>query len=111
FYDSCNEYPVSDHDQLAKLPRYCSRNIDDAIKSFKAWQDKDYQALRKTILKEYKDHDSYQRTYSLQFLERYKSIVRTEKDDILQYCRHFNMIAKVLIQRNVLSAYTAGVWF
>ena len=73
--------------------------------------DKDYPALQEAILQEYKDYDSYQQTYSLQFLKKYKLIIHTEKDDVLQYCRHFNMIAKALMRKDILSAYTAGVWF
>ena len=103
FDDLCKEYLVTDEDKLTKLPRYCSRNIGDAIKSLKEWEKKDYQALRKAILVEYKDDDSHQQVYSLQFLEKYKSVVRTEKDDTRQYCRHFSMIAKCqLLAQNAM---------
>src|SRR5438045_2567154 len=83
FNDLCKEYLVLDEDKLVKLPQYCSRSIGDAVKSLKEWKDKDYPALWKAILKEYKEHDSYQQIYSLQFLEKYKSVAHTKKDDIL----------------------------
>ena len=111
YNDLCKEYLVLEENKLVKLLQYYSRNIGNAIKSLKAQEDKDYLALWKTILKEYKDYNSYQQTYSLQFLEKYKSIIYTKKDNILQYYHHFNMIAKVLIQQNVLSIYTTRVWF
>src|SRR5438045_7385280 len=107
FDDLCKEYLIADQDKRAKLLQYCSRNVSDSIKSLKAWEDKDYPALWKAILQEYKDYDSYQQTYLIQFLKKYKLIICTEKDDTLQYCHHFDIVTKVLIQRNVLSAYTA----
>src|SRR5438045_8485176 len=111
FDDLCKEYLVADQDKLAKLLQYCSRNIRNSIRSLKEWEDKDYPALWEAILQEYKDYDSYQWTYSLQFLKKYKSIICTKKDDVLQYCHHFNMIAKALMCKDILSVYTMGVWF
>ena len=109
--DTCNEHFVEGDDKLNKLPRYCTPNIRDAIKSMKEWKLKDYSILRKAMLLEYKEYDSYQQIYSLQFLEKYKSVIRTSKDDIRQYYRRFDMIAKVLMSRGVLAKYTASIWF
>ena len=36
FNNLCKEYLVLEQDKLTKLPRYYSRNIEDAIKSLKA---------------------------------------------------------------------------
>jgi hypothetical protein len=49
--------------------------------------------LKKALLAEYKSNDTHQLLYSIPFLEKYKNIPRTEKDDILDYCRKFNRIA------------------
>ena len=49
--------------------------------------------------------------YSLQFLEKYKLVIYTKKDNILQYYYYFNIITKVLIQQNILLIYTTRVWF
>jgi hypothetical protein len=111
FEDLCKEYSISDQDKFNRLPRYCSRSVGDVVRSLKEWEQDDYLNLRKAILQEYKEHDSYQQTYSLQFLERYKSVKRTERDDILQYCRQFNMVATYLKKRGALSEYTMGIWF
>jgi hypothetical protein len=54
FDDLCDEYAVAEQGKLVKLPKYCSRSIGDSIKSQKAWVNKDYQALRKAILWEYR---------------------------------------------------------
>ena len=56
---SVNKYGLKEDQKVVKLPRYCERSVSDVIKTFKEWELKDYQALRKTILKEYKEYDSY----------------------------------------------------
>ena len=38
FDDLCKEYYVANEDKLNKLPQYCTKNVGDAIKSFKAWE-------------------------------------------------------------------------
>ena len=76
------EYYVTNKNKLNKLSCYYSRNIGDAIKSFKEQEQKDYLGLWKAILIEYKNNNSYQQIYSLQFLEKYKLVVRTKKNDM-----------------------------
>jgi hypothetical protein len=49
--------------------------------------------LKKALLAKYKSNDTHQLLYSVPFLEKYKNIPRTEKDDILDYCWKFNRIA------------------
>ena len=83
FDDLCKEYLMADQDKLTELLWYCSRNVSNSIKLLKEWEDKDYPALWEAILREYKDYDGYQWTYSLQFLEKYKSTLYTKKDNIL----------------------------
>jgi hypothetical protein len=111
FEDLCKDYGVSDEDKLRKLPYYCSRDIRDTIISLKEWEAKDYTNLRKRILKVYKAHDSYQQTLSLQFLEKYKSVSRSESDNILRYCWTFHRVASHLIQEGILLKCIARLWF
>jgi hypothetical protein len=111
YEDLCSDYHVSAADRLARLPRYCIQPIAETIKSLKEWKDKDYAALKKVLLAEYKNDDTHQLLYSVPFLESYKNIPRTQKDDILDYCRKFNRIAQHCIDKRVLTEYTAGVWF
>jgi hypothetical protein len=59
----------------------CYNQFGDVIRSSREWESKDYPSLRKAILQEYKEHDSYQQTYSPQFPERFKSVRRTERDN------------------------------
>jgi hypothetical protein len=86
FEDLCKEYGVLEEDKLLKLPRYYSQDVRETIISLKEWETKNYTSLRQGILKAYKAYDSYQQTYSLQFLEKYKSTTRSKNDDILRYC-------------------------
>src|SRR3984893_3858335 len=111
YEDLCLDYHVSAGDRLARLPRYCIQPIAETIKSLKEWEDQDYAALKKVLLAEYKDNDTHQLLYSVPFLENYKSIPRTGKDDILDYCRKFNRIAQHCIKKGVLTKFNAGVWF
>jgi hypothetical protein len=66
--------------------------------------------LKKALLEEYRDKDSFQQEHSVSFLERYKSIPCTEQDDILNFCHKFNKIAEHCIKRGTLSKYTVSVW-
>ena len=75
------------------------------------WKTSNYAALKKVLLSEYRDNDTRQLLYSVAFLEKYKSIVRSKDDDIVDYCRKFDCIAQHCIGKGVLTEYTAGVWF
>jgi hypothetical protein len=93
YKDLYSNYHVSASDRLARLPRYCIQPIAKTIKSLREWVDKDYVALKKVLLTEYKNDDTHQLLYLVPFLKKYKNIPRTEKDDILDYCCKFDWIA------------------
>ena len=58
----------------------------------KQWITADYDGLRKAMLKHDAKDDLEQRMYITAFLDTYRSIPCTEKDDIPDYCRNFNLI-------------------
>jgi len=93
YEDLCSDYRVTDKDRLIRLPRYYIQPIAETIKSLKEWKNRDYTALKKVLLAEYRNDDTHQLLYSVPFLKKYKNIVRTEKDDVLDYCRKFDRIA------------------
>src|SRR6202042_1967529 len=109
--DLCSDYQVSEKDRLTRLPRYCIQPVAETIRSLNEWKTSNYAALKKVLLSEYRDNDTYQLLYSVPFLEKYKSIARTEDDNIMDYCRKFGQIAQHCIKKKVLTEYTAGVWF
>jgi hypothetical protein len=59
YEDLCSDYYVSASDRFARLPRYCIQPIAETIKSLKEWKDKDYAALKKVLLAEYKNNDTH----------------------------------------------------
>jgi hypothetical protein len=111
YEDLCADYRVSEEDKLTRLPRYCIQPIAETIKSLKEWKSRDFAALKKALLAEYRNDDTRQLLYSVPFLESYKNIARTEKDDIMDYCRKFDRIAQHCMEKKVLTEYTAGIWF
>jgi hypothetical protein len=55
-------------------------------------------------------YDTHQQMYSVEFLDRYKSIKQTDKDNILQYCRKYHMIASFLFKKEAFNKCHARVW-
>src|SRR5438045_4635839 len=100
-----------DEQKVMKLPKYCEREVGKVIKTLKEWETKDYRALVKAVLNEYKEYDSYQQKFSIQFLEAFKSKLCNNEDNLLHYCQTYHTMAKELIAKNVLLKYIAGVWF
>jgi len=94
-----------------RLPRYCIQPVAETIRSLKEWKTRDYAALKKALLSEYRDNDTHQLLYSVPFLEKYKSIVRSKDNDIVDYYKKFDHIAQHYIRKGVLTGYTARVWF
>ena len=77
FEDMCIDYNVSQKDMLTKLPRYCSHTIQLTILSLPEWIDSEWEKLKTAMLSEYKSYDAQQKMFTRQFLEAYKSILRT----------------------------------
>ena len=100
-----------DEQKVMKLPKYCEQEVGEVIKTLKEWEMKDYCALVKAVLNEYKEYDSYQRKFSIQFLKAFKSKLHNDEDNLLHYCQTYHTMAKELIAKNMLLKYIAGVWF
>ena len=111
FEELCEEYGIMDEQKVMKLLKYCEWEVGEVIKMLKEWEMKDYCALVKAVLNEYKEYDSYQRKFSIQFLKAFKSKLHNNEDNLLHYCQTYHTVAKELIAKNVLSKYIAGVWF
>jgi hypothetical protein len=107
----CEDYGVSEADRLRKLPRYCDRLIGMYVETIPEFQDKDWEGLKKVLLREYRSEDVDQQMKTLGFLETFKNQKRTEKDDMRQYCQRFAAISKPLVARGELSRYEQVKWF
>ena len=75
-----------DEQKVMKLLKYCEQEVGEVIKLLKEWEMKDYHALVKVVLNEYKEYDSYQRKFSIQFLKAFKSKLCNDEDNLLHYC-------------------------
>jgi hypothetical protein len=111
YEDLCSDYHVSAEDKIKRLPRYCVQPIAENIRFLKEWRDRDYTALKKTLLDDYRKDDICQLLCFIHFLESYKNVLRTEEDDILDYCCKFDWIAEHCIEKGVVSEYTVAIWF
>jgi hypothetical protein len=111
YEDLCSDYHVSAEDKVKRLPRYCVQPIAENIRFLKEWRNRDYIALKKVLLDDYRKDDIYQLLCSVHFLESYKNVLRTEEDNILDYCRKFDWIAEHCIEKGVVSQYTVAIWF
>jgi hypothetical protein len=59
YKDLCLDYRVSEEDRLTRLPRYCIQPIAETIKSLKEWKNRDYTALKKALLVEYRNDNTH----------------------------------------------------
>jgi hypothetical protein len=106
----CKDYCLPETEKVKRFLWYCTCTIAETVKFFEEWEGQDFDVLKKALLEEYRDKDTFQQEHSVSFLERYKSIPRTEQDDILNFCCKFKKITEHCIKRGTLSKYTAGVW-
>ena len=93
YKDLCLDYQVLDDNKLTRLLRYCIQLIAETIKLLKEWKSHDYTTLKKALCTKYQNDDTQQLLYLVLFLENYKNITCTKKDDILDYCCKFDQIA------------------
>ena len=59
-YDNlCSNYQVSEKDRLMRLPQYCIQPVAETVQSLKEWKTRDYAALKKVLLLEYRNNDTH----------------------------------------------------
>jgi hypothetical protein len=107
----CGDYGVSLADKLEKLPRYCDQLIGDYIETIPEYQAKDWNGLKKRLLREYRREDAVQQMETLRFLETFKNQKRNDGDDMRIYCLRFATISKRLVEKGELSRYEQVRWF
>ena len=111
YKDLCLDYQVLNNNKLIKLLCYYIQLIAKTIKLLKEQKSHDYTTLKKALCTKYQNNNIQQLLYLVLFLENYKNIAYTKKDDILDYYRKFDQIAQHCIEKKVLTTYTARVWF
>jgi hypothetical protein len=105
------ERGLSESDMMEKLPSYCEFAHRFHIEGTEGFKTKDWEMLKKQLLKDYWRNDTRQQMYSRTYLEMYKDVNRTEQDDVLTYCRNFNAISAELVAQNQLDGLTRALWF
>ena len=105
----CADYYLLESEKIYRLPWYCEFFTGNYIKIL--IKGADWAAVRSILRKEYKDNDLDQLMNSREFLEALKKKSRSDKDDILYYCRLFASISKGLVLRRRLDPYTQCQWF
>lgn len=73
------------------------------FKSMKPWIASDYDSLKKTMFKYFTKGVIEQRRYTTAFLKSYNNILRTERDDIPNYCRTYNGISQHCMKKEGLA--------
>ena len=110
YQDMCEDCELSFKEMIKRLPRYCEPFTGVYIKSLAEFVEKNFDALRKLLLKEYKTDDTRQQMDSRSFLKAYKNHVKNE-NEMETYCRRFAAISNSLVKRDKLNPYTRSSWF
>ena len=107
----CDDWEVSGLDRVRKVVRYCDRLLGTYIENVDSYIEKDWDRLKKDLLREYRSTDVDQQMESVGFLQRLKSKVRTERDDVRHYAQQFAAIANKLAVRGEIGSYERVTWF
>jgi inorganic pyrophosphatase len=57
YEDMCEDYNVTEREQIRRFPRYYAEHISISIKGFKAYENRDWKRLKKVILKQFRKTD------------------------------------------------------
>jgi hypothetical protein len=55
YEDMCEDYNVTEKEQVRRFSRYCAEHISISIKSFKVYEDRDWKGLKKAMLKQFRE--------------------------------------------------------
>jgi hypothetical protein len=98
YEDMCEDYNVTEREQVRRLPRYCAEHISISIKGFKAYEESDWKGLKKAMLKQFREADPQQQMYTRAFLESLVSASRTPAE-VPQYSTQFLSVSKRLLDQ------------
>lgn len=111
FNETCDDFGVRSEDRAARVVRYCKQDIGNHIRMSAEYQDRDWKALQKAILKEWKKYDGEQRVCTLTFLEELKNRKRTTRDEIRQYCLQYRRSSRALLKNGMIAPVQQCKWF
>ena len=111
YSNMCRDYHVSEKEMVRRMLWYCDSIVAQNIRSLTAYQDQDWEPLAKAMKEEYAEGDEIQVMYSVEYLERLKSLDRSENDDLDLYCQQYRAISSELISKGHFDERTQCRWF
>lgn len=107
----CEDYGIQGNAKLAKLPQFCEITVGMYIRTILEWREKDWEGLKKVLLEEYRQTDSYQQMMTLGFLNALQEKGCTDGTTVRVYCRQYDHVSSTLLKKGVLSPYSQSVGF
>jgi hypothetical protein len=53
----CEDYNITEREQVRRLSRYYAEYISISVKGFKAYEERDWKGLKKAMLKQFREAD------------------------------------------------------
>jgi hypothetical protein len=110
FEAMCDNFGIEEAIKVKRVPEYCEDDIAREVESFGTWKAKDWEGLKKEMLKEWRQGDVEQLMYTRPLLEEFVGKCRG-KEGLKQYFRQFHRISTVLVGKNELDDYSRGRLF
>lgn len=111
-YDAtCNDHGLDAKEKIQRLPDYCDITIGQYIRTIPEWVLQDWGGLKRELLSEFCQDDTYQQMMSRKYLETLKDKGCKGIEDLRLYCRQYSSISEHLVDEGTLDRYTQGCWF
>lgn len=103
-------YAISEtKDKVAFLVDYCTPAVTSWATQLPEFVLDDYEGLVKRMKEEYAKNDRLQQMVNTRWLEAYKQVVQTERDDLAEYIRIFHFVSEQLCRKQQLTRYMQGI--
>jgi len=104
----CEEYGLTEAQKCRKLPRYCSKDIGEAIESLNGYINGDWTEFQRELKRLFWRTDPPKETKAALF--KLIGDARAGKMTVEMYVLKYTAITKVLVNRNALSKFHRNVW-
>ena len=92
------------------MPQYCKK-YQYYVAAVIEKQEENWKKVWEQLQKDFWHEDQHQRIYSRENLKQLRNVSRNQPAEILNYCREFSSIAKVLTKKQILGEYEAAELF
>jgi gag-polyprotein putative aspartyl protease len=108
---TCKDHGLDVQEKIQRLPDYCELTIGQYIRTIPEWVSRDWDGLKKELLSEFRQDDTYQQMMSRKYLEALKDKGCKGMEDLRLYCRQYSSVSEHLVDESILDRYTQGCWF